>query len=379
MDRKKFLTVSALMLIALTAVSCDLAAKNPYLIYTGSNSEMRIQWQLRKTASCLLEWGDTPACGHGRIATEESRGGKRRHIHSPVIRDLSPGKKYYYRVTMEGRQSSGSFFTAPAAGGSNLKFVAYGDTRTNPQQHDILAGEILKLWSRDEGYRTFILATGDLTFDGNIELNWTREFFNGRYANIRDVLAGAPLISCWGNHEGFGRLFAEYFPFPYVDNSYWAFDYGPAHFVMLDQNSSYRPGSAQYAWLVKDLSGTGKRWKFIALHEPGWSAGSTDPFRGHGNNRDVQRYIQPLCRDYGVDIVFCGHNHYYARAEVDGVKHLTLGGGGAPLYPPDPGKDRIVTVSESFHYSTVEISGGRLVFTAIEPGGAEIDRFVINK
>ena len=84
-----------------------------------------------------------------------------------------------------------------------------------------------------------------------------------------------------------------------------------------------------------DLAASAKPWKFIVLHEPGWSAGG-----GHGNNTTVQNDIQPLAVQYGVAIVFGGHNHYYARANVSGVTHLTMGGGGAPLpavrAPRDP-------------------------------------------
>ncbi|MBK9777870.1 MAG: hypothetical protein IPP62_16195 [bacterium] len=75
-----------------------------------------------------------------------------------------------------------------------------------------------------------------------------------------------------------------------------------------------------------------KPWRFVVLHEPGWSAGG-----GHPNNAAVQAYLQPLFVQYGVSIVFTGHNHYYARAVVDGVNHITTGGGGGPLHTPVPG------------------------------------------
>lgn len=94
---------------------------------------------------------------------------------------------------------------------------------------------------------------------------------------------------------------------------------------------SYTPGSAEYNWLTNDLASTTKPWKILLFHEPGWSAGGS-----HANNTTVQTYIQPLCKQYGVDLVLNGHNHYYSRAVVDGVQHITTGGGGAPLYAPNP-------------------------------------------
>ena len=127
---------------------------------------------------------------------------------------------------------------------------------------------------------------------------------------------------------------------PFSADRYWSFDYGPAHFVMLDQYVDYAVGSPQYTWLVNDLAASTKIWKFIVMHEQGWSTGG-----GHENNTTVQTIIQPLAELYGVSIVFGGHNRYYARAVVNGVQHLTVGGGGAPLYTPDPGQPFIVTAS----------------------------------
>ena len=46
-----------------------------------------------------------------------------------------------------------------------------------------------------------------------------------------------------------------------------------AHIAVVDQYTDYAPGSEQYAWLENDLANTTVPWKFIQLHEPGWSAG----------------------------------------------------------------------------------------------------------
>jgi hypothetical protein len=91
----------------------------------------------------------------------------------------------------------------------------------------------------------------------------------------------------------------------------------------------------------------------------------------------VQNYIQPLCEQYGVSIVFAGHNHYYARAVVNDVQHVTTGGGGAPLYNPSSGYPYVVTATRTHHFCTIEIDGDVLDFKAITPAGAVIDSFTI--
>ena len=185
------------------------------------------------------------------------------------------------------------------------------------------------------------------------------------------MLADVPYQACMGNHEGSGELFTKYFPYPFVSERYWSFNYGVAHFVIIDQYTSYEPDSPQLAWFENDLASTTKPYKFIVLHEPGWSSGG-----GHENNVSVQNYIQPLCEKYQVLIVFSGHNHYYARAEVNGVQHVTTGGGGAPLHDPDPSCQYVITATKEYHFCRVEIDSGLLTFTAVTPDGRVIDKFV---
>ena len=132
-------------------------------------------------------------------------------------------------------------------------------------------------------------------------------------------------------------------------------------------------GSAQHDWLLNDLQNNNQPWTFVVFHEPGWSAGS------HTANSDITDIVQPLLLQYDIEMVFSGHNHFYSRALVDGVHHITSGGGGAPLYEPDPSYPYIVASEETLQYCTVEISGGTLNFKSIKPNGTIIDEVTITK
>lgn len=341
-----------------------LMRKAPYLIYTGTNTEMKVIWQLALAETCTIEWGTDTSYSMGSSQTTEHGTD---HQHTYTLTGLSPGALFYYRVSAGGDQYTGSFHAAPAADSNSLKFMAYGDTRTYPADHDSVAAAMLSECIGEPEYQSLIICVGDLVTDGDLESEWDTEFFDPSYTNIQGMLGCLPYQAAMGNHEGSGVLFVKYFPYPFVSNRYWSFDYGPAHFTVVDQYTSYSPGSAQLDWIESDLAATGKPWKFIYLHEPGWSAG------GHGNNTSVQNYIQPLCEQYGVSILFAGHNHYYARAVVNGIQHVTTGGGGAPLRTPDPAYPNIVTASEAFHYCKLDIEGGRLWFEAITPDGVVLD------
>jgi hypothetical protein len=350
--------------------AADLMGKQPYLVYPGDPTQMQVLWQLTDVATSTLAWGTDTTCALGSAANAEYGGD---HQHAWTIEGLTPATMYQYRVTTNGVAYRGSFRTAPNAWATKLKFLAYGDTRTYPATHNQVAGAMLSSIAADPDYQSLSLFMGDYVTSGITESSWTTEFFDPALTNLRRLMASLPLQGTMGNHEGTGALFVKYFPFPFISGRYWSFDYGPIHVTVVDQYTSYAPGSPQLQWITDDLARTKKTWKFILLHEPGWSA-----YGGHPNNTVVQAYLQPLCLQYGVSIVFGGHNHYYARAAVNGVQHLTTGGGGAPLEVPDIFMPYIVASSRTNHHCTLAIDGDTLRFKAFNTANdAVLDSFTL--
>jgi len=345
-----------------------ITRKAPYLIYNGINTEMVLLWQTCSQVNCSLEWGEDTFYGNNELVLEYRDNNQYKYIFS----ELTPSTFYYYRVSIEDEIFKGSFTSAPFSDEDKVNFFIYGDTRSYPSEHNEICRAIRSVYEKNENYQTFIIAVGDLVNKGDNENDWDNQFFNRSYLNIVDVIANLPYQSAMGNHEKDGILFSEYFPYPFANNHYWSYDYGPVHISVIDQYINYEPGSDQLIWLENDLSTTEKKWKFIVMHEPGWSAG------GHENNIEVQEFIQPLCEKYNVSIVFAGHNHYYARAEFNGIQHITTGGGGAPLYNPSLKYPHIVTASRSHHFCGIEIKNNLLSFYAITPEWNIIDKFYID-
>ncbi len=359
--------------------------KDPYLLYAGTNSEMTVIWQLETTQSCTFEWGIDTTYGLGCEVTTEFGDD---HQHSHTMTGLSPGILHFYQVTCGSDSISGSFFSAPPETASDIKFFVYGDTRTLYTIHNTISECLISAYSADPEYQTIVLATGDLIEFGAFEPSWQREFFNDAMANTRQQMRELPFTTTLGNHELYEdnyvgvdmetQLFGKYFPYPAVDRRYWSFDYGPVHVTIVDQYPPYYDpygqgliDAAQLAWIESDLSSTDRKWKLIVLHEPGWSAGGSS---GHPeNNLEVQELLQPLCEQYGVQIVFAGHNHYYARACVNGVYHLTVGGGGAPLYEPYLSYPNVIFTQKVNHFCKVEIVEDTLVVRVLDVTNAIID------
>ena len=232
----------------------------------------------------------------------------------------------------------------------------------------------MSTYTADPAFQTLNINVGDWV-SADTTSAWTGEWFVSSYTSLRAQDANIADIGIRGNHEGAATLWKQYWPEPFQSGGlYWSFDYGPAHFVMLDAYTSFGAGSAQYNWLKADLAASTKTWKFVAIHEPGWSAGG-----GHANNTTFQSDLQPLLQQYGVAMVLAGHNHYYARAMVNGIVELTVGGGGAPQYTPASGQPDIVTYSKSYSFAEFTVSGNTLTAKVISNSGATIDTFTVTK
>jgi hypothetical protein len=64
---------------------------------------------------------------------------------------------------------------------------------------------------------------------------------------------------------------------------------------------------------------------------------------------------------------------------VNGVTHLTLGGGGAPQYTPASGQPNIVITSKSYSFGEFTISGNTLTAKVVDNSGATVDTFTITR
>ena len=326
--------------------------KGPYLLYPADNTKMLIIWQTLNTNTCTIDWGTDNTYSLGSTSTIEYGTS---HQHKIILDGLTPDTKYFYRVTTNNSSTKMSTFISGAADTATVvSFYCYGDTRTNIATHDLVAKKIMDEINLNPNSQSFIVTSGDLVEQGDIESYWTTQFFDPAYTNIQDMLSKLPYLTSMGNHEGQGLLFGKYFPYPMYTSGryYYSFDYGPVHFTVLDQYTTYTSGSAQYTWLENDLAASTKPWKIILDHEPGWTAFGASGT--HGNNTSVQSLIQPLCLKYGVQFVLSGHNHFYSRANVSNVMHITSGGGGAPLYTPTS-QQNIVKMDKSNHFCKLDI------------------------
>ncbi len=341
--------------------------KNPYLIFNDNPEDITILWQTKNTDEAVITISNNNHLIDSVLVSQKTSD----HLFSYDFK-ADNGQKYLYNVLVGNEKFSGCFNACPKDTATKVSFYVYGDTRSYPENHNEVAKAICTDFKKNPQNQTFIISTGDLVKHGNLEKDWDDQFFDGKYKFIVKMLASLPYISAQGNHERNGDLFRKYFPYN-RGSKHWAFDYGPVHVILFNEYEDFSENSKEIKWLKNDLKNTNKKWKIMVMHEPGWSAG------GHHNNKKVQEIIQPLCKKYDVPIVFNGHNHYYARAFVDGVYYITSGGGGAPLYAPDPNHENVQVAKKTLHFCKVQINGNEMVVTVLDEKSKKVDEIKITK
>ena len=84
---------------------------------------------------------------------------------------------------------------------------------------------------------------------------------------------------------------------------------------------------------------------------------------GGGRTREFQldQQLSPILRKHGVDAVFAGHNHFYARMlPQDGIRYFVSGGGGRKTYGFEADRGYVAAGGDWYHFISVRVTPNRL-------------------
>ena len=71
------------------------------------------------------------------------------------------------------------------------------------------------------------------------------------------------------------------------------------------------------------------------------------------------------------------HIHHKDHNKINNVHHLTLGGGGAPLYDPSGTSEGLILSEKSFHFAKINIDNDIMRVDIIRPDGSFIETFEV--
>jgi len=258
-----------------------------------------------------------------------------------------------------------------------IRFAVIGDYGSgNKNAHQV--AELVKSWQPD-----FILTTGDNNYpDGSRETidhrigQFYHEYihpYRGSYGKGAEQNRFFPTL---GNHDWMSESAQPYFDYFELPNNerYYDFTWGAGHFFALDSDSNEPDGvgrsSRQAQWLQEQLLASTLPWQIVYMHHPPYSSGK----------RGAVDWMRWPFREWGVDAVLCGHDHYYERLVVDGLVYLINGAGGGGLY--DFGE--IAEGSQKrFNGAYGALLGilddAHLVFEFYTVGGVLIDRYEMTR
>lgn len=422
-----------------------------------STDKYRVQWR----ADSKAKWIDGPAAECGLVK------------HSPQLfqfftvnlQNLPAGKTIEYRLLNGQAPVFQSTASTPKTASDTCNFAVFGDCGWGSDAQKKLAYKMYR-----DGIDYAVL-TGDLVYQHGRTHEYLKNFFPIYNCDTAAPESGAPLLrstlfyAAPGNHDlynghlgvsGDFRRFADglaYYlfwnqPLNGPDLSFgdvnatpisanetsaaefrteagsrfpkmasFSFDYGNAHWTVLDANPYVDWTSSKMStWLENDLKSASKaKWRFVAMHQPAFHSGNV-----HGREQQM-RVIAPLLEKYAVDVVFAGHVHNYQRSyplrfkpsatqpprifghlvvgeftldkSFDGVKatkptapiYIVSGCGGAPaaeerqLDVPEKREAFTAKYAAEYSYTRCELTKSALTISQLNADGKELDRIKITK
>ncbi len=130
----------------------------------------------------------------------------------------------------------------------------------------------------------------------------------------------------------------------------------------------------QLRWLAEALRVSQARWKVVAMHETMYTPTKCQ-WLGlicRGDDAALRSELEPIFAEHGVDVVFQGHQHFYARLKPQrGIRYFVTGAGGKK---PDSARhdERAVRREDrgAFnHFVYVHATEDRFIYCAIDAGG----------
>ena len=375
----------ALSLLVATPAAAQKITRGPYLQWA-TQSSIYVVWDQDKASAPTVHYGKTKSYT-GRVT---SMSGKH---HEVKLTGLSAGTTYNYAVYQGGAKLSADLtFPTAVTAGTPFRFVVYGDSRSQAQQHK----DIVTALALEPGVR-FYVNTGDLVSSGEVAAQWN-EFFKLETLGLSHM----PLYPVIGNHDeksGKAPLYKQAFVLP--NNSkdpeeYYSFDYGNAHFTMLDSHINVDKWyvcalqlkfydacfkADQMKWLEADLKAAAANPKiqhrFVFIH-----MGPFSSKQGRSGNGQMQALL-PTFKKYKVTVLFSGHDHYYEHGlAANGVPYVITGGGGAPLYTggsPSLPLHKVIYYKSTYHYNVVDVNGSQVKVTVKTPKGKQLEYFTLGK
>ena len=279
-------------------------------------------------------------------------------INDVTITGLTPGTTYYYRVGDGSTWSAVSNFTMPMADSDTNMFVL-GDIQATDTTN---IQTILQTLKGDTVNYDLGIQTGDAVELGSLYSDWTKTL--GLFDSLK---SNQVMLHTIGNHELTGESCDKISSAIYnlKNPSYYSVRYGLVYVATISYMSSMTDYQKALEWLVNDASQSNALYKILVMHQPAYYTNVTDP-----SNEQLHELLPAYAEKAGINIVFAGHDHSYARTEpINGVTYYICGTSGEKSYPVTNNPDfHFITATDNFTaiYLTVNATKDALTVTTYD-------------
>lgn len=380
-------------------------------------------------------------------------------VYRANLAGLPPGVEFTYQVRKGDEVVFSSTAKARKSADQPYRFVAVGDLAQGTEAQKAMAQRMV-LEKPD-----FVMVTGDIVYGRGLVSEYRDRYWPVYNAEETAASIGGPLLrstltlAAPGNHDVGTRNLEKYpdglayflywdqplngpekgpFTLPligpeanqkafldaagpaYPRMANFSFDYGNAHWTVLDANGYVDWQDPELrAWVERDLAAAkDATWRFVSFHHPGFNSA-----KNHFEQQQM-RLMADVFEAGKVDMVVNGHVHNYQRSfplkfvvdkspdgkmvrnkdlvpgqwtldktfdgktntQPSGVIYLVTGAGGASLYNPEQqGKpetwqgftDKFISKQHSI--TVADVNGKTLNVRQVSADGEVVDQFVVTK
>ena len=253
------------------------------------------------------------------------------NVNSVTLGGLVAGTTYEYQAAAGDKwPDTVESFTVGASGASQ-KFFVLGDIQAEDTTNITRIFEKLRAGGYDFGIQTGDAVDKPTQFT---ELNGVVGLLNAK------ELGSADVIHVLGNHEfegdGNADIAGSVFALPaHSPGSCWSTTYGDVYVAVINYSGNAGDMKTAAEWLVQDAQKSDAAWKILTVHQPAYYTNAT------GGNAPMTAYIPAAAEAAGIDVVFSGHDHSFARTNPlkageidaeDGVYYYICGSSGEKSY-----------------------------------------------
>ena len=363
---------------------------NPYFVqnnatgnsYSGKNITWMSSISAAEDAAVLRLYTEDPSTTENAAWTEYTGSTENVHFAAESARvctveltGLNAGTTYYYTVGDGETWSEVYHFTT--AGGTSTNFFIIGDTQTTNTAN---VEAILDMVAASGVPYSFAIQTGDAVDDSSAYAYWDAlsKVFDAAGMN------GVDLIHVLGNHEFYGDVNGiipqAIYNLPASGSaSHYSVEYGDVYVAVINYATDGNYDEA-FAWLVSNAKESDCKWKILTMHVPTYGTNA------EAVNDNVRNNLPAAAQEAGIDFVFSGHDHSYARTEpmvngaVDenGIVYFICGSTGEKSYNVTVNPDyNFALVNDSYGalYMSVETTENAITITARDVNGTVIDTY----